>query len=75
MIARLMNRLASDDFEGARVLILKGPAAGSEGICLGKTADGETWAITPDDSDAILNLRYPEEFGLLMDLSARPEMN
>ncbi len=70
-----MSRLASDDFERARVLILEGPAAGSEGICLGKTPNGETWAITTDESDAILNLRYPEEFGLLMDLSAQPEMN
>jgi hypothetical protein len=70
-----MNRQASDDFQGARVLILAGSGAGSEGICLGKTPDGETWAITTDNSDAILNLRYPEEFGLLMDLSARPEMN
>jgi hypothetical protein len=70
-----MSRLAANDFESARVLILKGPAAGSEGICLGRTPDGETLAVTPDDSDAILNLRYPEEFGLLVDLSAQPEIN
>lgn len=55
--------------EGARVLITKGSFAGCEGVCLGR-ADGENmFAISPVDSKEIANLRFEDEFGLLIDLS------
>ncbi|HUK81518.1 MAG TPA: hypothetical protein VLZ12_02695 [Verrucomicrobiae bacterium] len=63
------------DFTGSRVLILTGRYAGREGVCSGKSADGERWAISPDGSDEILRLVFEKEFGLLVDLSANPEDN
>jgi len=56
-------------------LITTGSYSGSEGICLGKTADGKAWAISPDGVAAILNLQFERDFGLLVDLSADPERN
>ena len=69
-----MSDRIREEFEGARVLILTGTAAGNEGTCLGK-ADNGAWAISPDESNAILELRYPDEFGLLINLSTDPERN
>jgi hypothetical protein len=62
-------------FEGARFLILKGRFAGEEGVCLGFTADGKQWAISPDSTDEIVPMKYEVAFALLIDLSAEPERN
>ena len=62
-------------FKGARILILKGPFAGEEGVCLGFTADGNKWAISPDSTDEIVPMEYEVEFALLIDLSAQPQRN
>ena len=73
-----MNRIAkanASDLAGCRVLILTGRYEGREGVCAGKSADGERWAIAPNDSDEILQLVFEKEFGLLVDLSANPEAN
>lgn len=73
-----MNRIAQpkkSDFTGSRVLILTGRYAGREGVCAGKSADGEWWAISPDGTDEILHLVFEKEFGLLVDLSADPKKN
>ena len=73
-----MNRLAQpkqSDLTGCRVLILTGRYEGREGVCAGKSADGEHWAISPEGSDEILQLVFEKEFGLLVDLSGNPEAN
>lgn len=55
-----------NDFTGKRVLILVEPYAGRDGTCIGKSADGTRWAISPDDSNEILQLHFEQEFGLLI---------
>lgn len=69
------KRNRANDFTGSRVLILVGGCAGQEGVCVGASADGKRWAISPDNSDEILQLEFEKEFGLLMDLSSNPEKN
>jgi hypothetical protein len=64
-----------DDFTNCRVLILCGLHKGRGGVCVGKSADGSRWAISPDGSDEILQLVFEKEFGLLVDLSANPDNN
>jgi hypothetical protein len=63
------------DLTGNRVLILCGKYTGNEGVCVGKSAEGIRWAISPDGSDEILQLVFEREFALLVDLSANPEDN
>jgi len=65
----------SSDFTGCRVLILTGQHEGREGVCIGKSADGNRWAVSPSGTDEILQLVFEKEFGLLVDLSANPEDN
>ena len=60
--------------QGARVLILSGEFKGHEGICLGRERISR-WAISPDESDAIVSLLFDREFALLIDLSADPVRN
>ena len=57
------------DLSGCRVLIVAGPHAGAEGVCLGKSDDGKQWSVSPDDSDEILSLTFEKEFGLVLDMS------
>ena len=63
------------DLRGAKVLILTGFWAGHEGVCLGKTADGHGYAVSPHESDQILQLVLGQDFGLLMNLSGEPGLN
>lgn len=73
-----MNRLRkriSGDITGCRVLILAGRHEGRQGVCVGRSADGKRWAISPDGSDEILQLLFEKEFGLLVDLSSNPGLN
>ena len=67
------SRARSDSFEGARVLILSGESTGCAGTCLGRAADGERWAVSPDESERIVDLTFEEDFGLLLDLSGKVE--
>ena len=53
------------DLTGRRVVILRGPYAGEEGFCLGRTAKGSRWAISPDASAEILQLAFVRGFRLL----------
>jgi hypothetical protein len=64
-----------DSLDGHRVLILTGDHDGEEGICLGRIAGTNRWAVSPDASTAILELRFEDEFALLFDLSATPSRN
>jgi hypothetical protein len=61
--------------QGARVLILTGEHKGEQGVCLGEADRAGLWAISPDGSDEILSLAFEKDFGLLVDLSANPELN
>jgi hypothetical protein len=63
------------EMTGARVLILAGDYAGHEGVCLGSGEESQTWGVSPDGSAAVLTLRFPTEFALLIDLSAPPDRN
>ena len=65
----------ADSLEGHRVLILAGAHGGEEGICLGKIAGGNHWAVSPDSSVDILELTFEQDFALLLDLSANPARN
>ena len=40
-----------------------------------RNADGKLWAVSPDNSDEILQLEFEKEFALLMGFSADPEKN
>jgi hypothetical protein len=44
-----------------------------EWVCVGRSVDGERWAIAPDLSSDVLQLAYEKEFGLLGNLSGDPE--
>jgi len=73
MAARKPNR--QSDLSGSRVLILTGKRAGQEGVCVGKSAEGKKWAISPDGTDEILQLEFEKEFGLRVDCSGEPGRN
>jgi hypothetical protein len=60
---------------GCRVLIVSGPHAGHEGVCLGRAMDGKKWSVSPDESNEILDLEFDIEFGLLVDLSGEAQTN
>lgn len=57
---------ASKGLTGWRVIILAGVYAGQEGICIGKSADGTRWAISPDNTNEIVQLLFDQEFGVLI---------
>ncbi len=54
------------DPTGKTVLILTGEFAGEEGVCLGRTASGKRWAISPNCSNKIIELKYDQEFGIVL---------
>ena len=66
---------SNSGLSGARIIIIAGTHAGEEGVCLGKTADGQKWAISPNSTDNILSLDFETEFGLVVDLSGDPNKN
>lgn len=69
------NTKSPDSLDGHRILILAGDHAGEEGICLGRINGTNRWAVSPDASTAILELRFEDEFALLLDLSAISSRN
>lgn len=50
---------------GQRVIILAGQYSGNEGICLGLSADGTKWMVSPDNSNEIIPMIFDSEFGIL----------
>jgi len=72
-----VNRCFEKDAEmqGIRVLILSGRFKGEQGVCLGKGDGPGLWAISPDTSDEVLSLTFGNDFGLVVDLSADPQLN
>jgi hypothetical protein len=69
------SRQKDDEMRGARVLILTGEHKGEEGVCLGEADRAGLWAVSPTDSDEILSLEFEKDFGLVVDLSANPQLN
>jgi hypothetical protein len=65
--------MESPDPTGLTVLITAGEFTGGEGVCLGRVAD--LWAVSPHDSPRILQLRLPEEFGVVINPRQRLERN
>ena len=63
------------DLSGCRILIVSGPHAGQEGICLGRATDGKKWSVSPDDANEILHLTFEKEFGLLLNMSGDAQRN
>lgn len=68
--------MAEIDPTGMAVIILSGEFAGREAVCLGR-ADESTglWAVSPNGSDRIVNLRWREEFGLLVNSKQKAGRN
>ena len=61
----MTNQLS--DPSGHRVIIIAGTYAGHEGICLGRSAVGTKWMVSPDDSNDILPLIFDQDFGILIE--------
>lgn len=61
---------------GLSVIILAGEFAGQEGVCLGAVPDGGgLWAVSPNSSNRIVNLKLVEEFGVLINRGQKSERN
>lgn len=64
------------DPSGRHVLITCGEFAGEEGVCLGLVPDGSgLWAVSPHASDRIANLKFEQEFGILVNGAQEPGRN
>lgn len=64
------------DPSGKSVIITAGEFAGNEGVCLGSvTVAKSLWAVSPHHSDRVVNLKFDEEFGVLLNPGAAPGRN
>ena len=52
-----------------------GEFAGQEGYCLGPSGQEGVFAVTPTTSNRILNLRFDEEFGILVNKGQKSGRN
>jgi hypothetical protein len=58
------------------ILITAGEFAGEEGVCLGRApVTQDLWAISPNSSERILNLRFDADFGVLLKPGQTPGKN
>ena len=60
-----MGSMLPPDPTGKRVIILAGKHSGEEGVCLGLSADGTKWMVSPDNSNKIIPMIFDSEFGIL----------
>ena len=68
--------MQAPELSGKTVLITGGEFAGEEGVCLGRASDNcDLWAVSPHTSSRIVNLKFDEEFGVLINPGHRPGMN
>ena len=65
-----MNR--PPDPTGESVIILVGEFVGREGLCLGPAGKEGLFAVTPISSNRILQLKFDEEFGILINPKQTP---
>ena len=64
------------DPTGKTVLITGGEFAGEEGVCLGRAAGtARLWSVSAHSSNRIANLRFDEEFGVLLNPGQSPGRN
>lgn len=64
------------DPTGRDVIILAGEFAGEEGVCLGRAQDRSgLWAVSANSSNRVVNLKFPEEFGVLINRGQPPGRN
>lgn len=64
------------DPTGKSVLIAAGEFAGKEGVCLGPVVGAKSlWAVSPNCSYRIVNLKFDAEFGVLLNPGAAPGQN
>jgi hypothetical protein len=64
------------DLTGKTVLITGGEFAGEEGVCLGRAPNQkDLWAVSPNSSNQIVNLKFDEEFGMLLNPRQSPGRN
>lgn len=68
--------MSDPDPSGHSFIILAGEFAGQEGVCLGPVPDGSgLWAVSPHASDRIVNLKFEQEFGILVNGGQEPGSN
>jgi hypothetical protein len=65
----------SASLDGRRIFILTGGHVGEEGICLGRIAGTNRWAVSPDSSNAVLEFHFESEFALLVNLREPENMS
>ncbi len=70
----MSNGDVENNYEGAHVIITRGGYRGCEGTCLGKMSK-TSWAVSPDSTDEIIELKLEKDFSLLLDLSSDPTRN
>ncbi|HWA09488.1 MAG TPA: hypothetical protein VG838_08575 [Opitutaceae bacterium] len=64
------------DPTGLTVLITGGEFAGEEGVCLGQVAGvAGLWSVSAHSSNRIVNLRFDEDFGVLLNPERQPGKN
>lgn len=64
------------DPSGKTVLITWGEFTGEEGVCLGLAhSDKDLWAVSPNSCNSIVNLRFDEDFGVLLNPNQEPGKN
>lgn len=72
-----MNPIENDlpNPEGKPVIILAGKYAGKEGICLGPVSEPQTFAVSPNCANEVVNLKFDREFGILLKGPRNPRAN
>ncbi len=57
-------------------LVTTGEIAGEVGICLGRAPDTQDlWAVSPNSSEQIVNLRFDDDFGVLINPGQKSSSN
>jgi len=64
------------DPSGHSVIMVKGEFSGEEGVCLGRApGEKDLWTVSPKSCNRIVNLRFDEDFGVLLKPSQKPGKN
>lgn len=67
--------MSKPDLSGKTVLITGGEFAGEEGVCLGLAQDNRLWAVSPNSSSRIVNLKFEKEFGVVLNPGQKAGIN
>lgn len=64
------------DPTGLTILITTGEFVGEEGVCLGRSKTSDSlWAVSPGRSNVVLELRFVEDFGVVLNQGQRAGPN